>query len=61
MREFFKEFWWLIVFIVVIFAMLGVLAWVSCVNEAKTFNKFTSGNKATAWDAFYIELRVMAE
>lgn len=29
--------------------------------EAKTFNKFTSGPKATYWDAMWTELRVMSE
>ena len=29
--------------------------------EAKAFNKFTDGPKATYWDAMWTELRVMAK
>ena len=29
--------------------------------EARAFNKFTDGPKATYWDAMWTELRVMAE
>ena len=29
--------------------------------EAKAFNKFTSGPKATYWDAMWTELRVISE
>lgn len=29
--------------------------------EARAFNKFTDGPKATYWDALWTELRVMAE
>jgi hypothetical protein len=35
--------------------------WISASNEAAAFNRFTTGPKATAWDALWIELRVQAD
>jgi len=30
-------------------------------NEAASFNRFTTGPKATLWDALFVELRVEAQ
>ena len=49
-----------ILFFVVAIIILGLFAWFACVQEANTFNKFSNGPKATAKDAFFIELRVDA-
>lgn len=42
-------------------ALVFMLIVISAYFEAKTFNKFTDGPKATTWDALFIELRVEAQ
>jgi hypothetical protein len=51
---------------IVIAAILALLILVSipligAFNEASAFNRFTTGPKATAWDALFLELRVEAQ
>jgi hypothetical protein len=36
------------------------IVWIQASQEAATFNRFTAGPKATAWDALWVELRVEA-
>ena len=42
-------------------AVAAPLAWLQASQEAAAFNRFTTGPKATAWDALWIELRVEAD
>jgi hypothetical protein len=37
------------------------VAFLRASQEAAAFNRFTTGPKATAWDALWVELRVEAE
>jgi hypothetical protein len=50
-------------------ALLGILivsclaagaVWIAATLEANAFNRFTTGPKATTWDALFVELRVDA-
>ena len=34
--------------------------WMQATEEAAAFNRFTTGPKATVWDALFVELRVEA-
>ena len=51
----------LIVLMVAVITLPFWAAWISASNEAAAFNRFTTGPKATAWDALWIELRVQAD
>lgn len=46
------------------FALVAAIAvpvvWVQATQEAAAFNRFTTGPKATAWDAVWVQLRVEA-
>ena len=35
--------------------------WMLASEEAAAFNRFTTGPKATVWDALFVELRVEAD
>lgn len=45
--------------------VLAILAtpflWLQASQEAAAFNRFTTGPKATTWDALWVELRVEAD
>ena len=48
--------------LVVALAIVGApFIWLRAYQEAATFNRFTTGPKATAWDALWVELRVEAD
>jgi hypothetical protein len=47
--------------ITLVVAVAAPLAWLQASQEAAAFNRFTTGPKATAWDALWIELRVEAD
>ena len=49
---------WSLVLAAVIVVALVLFGVVQPYFEARTFNKFTSGPKATYWDALWAELRV---
>lgn len=38
-----------------------VVTYVQCHTEAAAFNRLTTGPKVTAWDAFWLDLRVEAK
>jgi hypothetical protein len=45
-----------------LFAAVAVpFIWFQAHQEAAAFNRFTTGPKATAWDAIWVELRVEAD
>jgi hypothetical protein len=44
-----------------VFAIVFPILWFQASQEAATFNRFTTGPKATTWDALWVELRVEAE
>lgn len=50
--------------VVMAIALVGAIAapigWLSASQEAAAFNRFTTGPKATTWDAVWVELRVEA-
>lgn len=37
------------------------IVWLRASQEAAAFNRFTTGSKATTWDAVWVELRVEAQ
>jgi hypothetical protein len=37
------------------------IVWLKSSQEAAAFNRFTTGRKATTWDALWVELRVEAD
>jgi hypothetical protein len=43
-----------------VFAIVSPILWFQASQEAATFNRFTTGPKATTWDALWVELRVEA-
>jgi hypothetical protein len=45
-----------------LFAAVAVpFIWFQAHQEAAAFNRFTTGPKATTWDAIWVELRVEAD
>lgn len=50
----------LIVLVLVFSGAFGILVF-RATNEAAAFNRFTTGQKATVWDALFVELRVEAQ
>lgn len=44
-----------------IIALVILAALIQPCFEARTFNRFTKGEKATYWDALFAELRIQAE
>lgn len=46
---------------VVVFAIVSPMLWLQASQEAAAFNRFTTGPKATTWDALWLELRVEAD
>jgi len=45
-----------------LFAVAAVpFVWFQAPQEAAAFNRFTTGPKATTWDAIWVELRVEAD
>jgi hypothetical protein len=51
----------LVCFLVALSIIGAPITWLRASQEAATFNRFTTGPKATAWDAVWVELRVEAE
>ncbi len=49
-----------IVLLLVSLPISGIL-WLQASQEAAAFNRFTTGPKATTWDALLVELRVEAD
>jgi L-asparagine transporter-like permease len=47
--------------IALFFSFVLLISIVKATNEAAAFNRFTTGPKATAWDALFVELRVEAQ
>ncbi len=47
----------LLIFFSIIFSVHLIKAF----NEVSAFNRFTTGQKATVWDALFLELRVDAQ
>jgi hypothetical protein len=47
--------------IALFFSFVLLINIVKATNEAAAFNRFTTGPKATAWDALFVELRVEAQ
>jgi hypothetical protein len=45
----------------IVLAVASPLFWLKASQEAAVFNRFTTGPKATAWDALWVEFRVEAE
>ncbi len=41
--------------------ILSPILWLQASQEAAAFNRFTTGPKATTWDALWVEFRVEAE
>jgi hypothetical protein len=41
--------------------IIAPFAWMQASEEAAAFNRFTTGPKATTWDAIWVELRVEAD
>jgi hypothetical protein len=46
---------------VLVFAIISPILWLQASQEAAAFNRFTTGPKATTWDALWVELRVEAD
>jgi hypothetical protein len=46
--------------ILIILCSVAGVSWIAATLEANAFNRFTTGPKATAWDAFFVQLRVDA-
>jgi hypothetical protein len=46
--------------LIVFAAVAAPFIWFQARQEASAFNRFTTGPKATAWDAVWVELRVEA-
>jgi hypothetical protein len=44
-----------------IVALVSPALWFQASQEAAAFNRFTTGPKATTWDALWVEFRVEAE
>jgi hypothetical protein len=47
--------------LLIIFSIIFSVHLVKAFNEASAFNRFTTGQKATVWDALFLELRVEAQ
>lgn len=56
--------WWLsteFLGLVFLFFLIVPIPLFWAYNEAASFNRFTTGPKATMWDALFVELRVEAQ
>jgi hypothetical protein len=47
--------------LVALLVISAPIVWFQAHQEAAAFNRFTTGPKATTWDAVWVELRVEAE
>jgi hypothetical protein len=47
--------------LVAVVVISAPLAWFQASQEAAAFNRFTTGSKATTWDALWVEFRVEAD
>jgi hypothetical protein len=45
----------------ILFSIISSAHLIGAFNEASAFNRFTTGPKATVWDALFLELRVEAQ
>ena len=61
MKKFIEEYGLSILLFVIVTSLVFACLWFSVTQEANTFNKFTKGKKATAWDALFAELRIDAD
>jgi hypothetical protein len=61
LREVLPYLGFFVALIALVVAVAAPLAWLQASQEAAAFNRFTTGPKATAWDALWVELRVEAE
>jgi len=50
----------LVVGAIVLATLYVPIIWLKSSQEAAAFNRFTTGPKATTWDALWVELRVEA-
>jgi hypothetical protein len=46
---------------ILVLLILFSLPLIGAFNKASAFNKFTTGRKATVWDALFVELRVESQ
>ncbi len=51
----------LVVGAIVLATLYVPIIWIKSSQEAAAFNRFTTGPKATTWDAIWVELRVEAD
>jgi hypothetical protein len=51
----------LVVGAIVLAAIGAPFVWFQASQEAAAFNRFTTGPRATTWDALWVELRVEAD
>jgi|LakMenEpi03Aug12_release.lakeMendotaPanAssembly.Ray.scaffolds.fasta_scaffold4186500_1 hypothetical protein len=47
--------------LLIFFSIIFSVHLIGAFNEASAFNKFTTGRKATVWDALFVELRVESQ
>lgn len=47
--------------VALVFAIVSPILWLQASQEAAAFNRFTTGPRATTWDALWVELRVEAD
>ena len=50
-----------VVGLIVVIAICAPVVWIKSSQEAAAFNRFTTGPKATTWDALWVELRVESD
>jgi hypothetical protein len=51
----------LVVGAIVLATIYAPIVWLKSSQEAAAFNRFTTGPRATTWDALWVELRVEAD
>jgi hypothetical protein len=48
--------------VLILLLLIGApIMWLQASQKAASFNRFTTGPKATAWDALWVQLRVEAD
>lgn len=60
MKELFPVIAGIVASLALVAAISAPLVWLQAAHEAAAFNRFTTGPKATTWDAVWLQLRVEA-